>query len=272
MRALEKEILQFEIFSEFPELVHGINTRIGGVSGGVYESLNLGMGLADNTENVKENYRIFCSKLGIPMEALTFSDQVHKAKVARIKAADRGNGWGFEKKKELLGVDALITKERGIALVISSADCVPILFYDPVQQVIAAAHSGWRGTLKGIAEEVVKIFQVEFGTKVTDLRVGLGPCIGKDSFEVGEDVKKEFENKGKYDILKRVIVKKSEKKYLLDLRQYISDSLQSLGLKKEQIEASTECTYSDAERFFSHRRCGLERGSHSMVIYLKESF
>lgn len=264
------ELLQFELLLQFPELIHGMNTRLGGVSSGVYECLNMGWGLGDDEENVRQNYRIFAGALGFAPEKFTFSDQVHNAEIARITKEDCGNGFVFPKKEELKGMDGLITNQKGVALTIFSADCVPLLFYDAKKQVIGAAHSGWRGTVKGIAGQMVDILAAEYGCNPADIYVGIGPCISKESFEVGEDVKKEFEKVGKCDILNKIFQDKGNGKYLLDLRTYIQDSMLQKGILPEHIEVSQECTFQQEDLFFSHRRNGLQRGSHVNCIYMKE--
>lgn len=261
------EILQFSLLLQFPELIHGTNTRIGGVSQGVYQSLNMGWTLGDDEEKVRENYQIFADILGFPMESYTLSDQIHKAEIAVIEEKDRGNGVSFVKKDNLKGMDGLITNQKDVALTIFSADCVPLLFYDPKKKVIGAAHSGWRGTVQDIAGKMVDIMTGRYGCQAEDIYVGIGPCIGKDNFEVGPDVKKEFEKLGKYDILNKIFQPKGKDKYLLDLRSYIAHGLREKGI--QQIEISQECTYGQPELFFSHRRDGLQRGSHISVIYLK---
>lgn len=264
------EILQFALFLDEDTLIHGMNTREGGVSEGVYTSLNLGWGLGDAPEKVRENYHIFAKALGIAPESFTFSDQVHKAEIAVIKKEDCGNGFCFPKKEELKGVDGLITNQTGVALTIFSADCVPLLFYDRKEKVIAAAHSGWRGTVQDIAGKMIQRLKEEFGSKPENIIVGIGPCIGKECFEVGEDVKKEFEKVAKYDILNEIFKELGNEKYLLDLRTYIYHRLLEFGVLPENIEVSQECTYHQEELFFSHRRNGRNRGSHVCCIYKKE--
>ncbi len=271
MKYEKKEVLQFDLLLDYTGIVHGMNTRLGGVSSGVYASMNMGWGLGDEPENVRENYRRFAAVLGFPAESYTFSDQVHQTKIAHITKADAGNGFLFPKKEELKGVDGLLTKERGAALTIFSADCVPLLFYDPKQRVIGAAHSGWRGTVQDIGGEMIRQMTEHYGCRPEDILVGLGACISKENFEVGEDVKKEFEKNGKYDILSEVFSPKGNGKYLLDLRSYIAFALKSKGVLPEHMEIATECTYGQPELFFSHRRSGLQRGSHISVIYLKQS-
>ncbi len=268
MKHEKKEVLQFNLFLQFPDIIHGMNTRLGGVSTGVYESMNMGWGLGDSPDNVHENYLRFAAVLGFPAESYTFSDQVHQTKIAHITKADAGNGFLFPKKEERKGIDGLLTQERGVALTIFSADCVPLLFYDPKQQVIGAAHSGWRGTVLNIAGEMLRQMTERYGCHPADIRVGLGACISRENFEVGEDVKKEFEKHGKYDILNQVFFPKGNGKYLLDLRKYIAFALNSGGILPEHMEVSAECTYGQPELFFSHRRSGLQRGSHISIIYL----
>ena len=270
MKQYKVQILQFDIFKDDSHLLHGMSTRCGGVSEGVYNSLNMGWSLGDDSDKVRENYRIFARELGIPAESYTFSDQVHKAQIVEIGKKERGNGFLFPKKEELKGVDGLITNEKGVALTIFSADCVPLIFYDPVKKVIAAAHSGWRGTVMDIGGQMVEKMRKDYACRPQDILVGIGPCIGKENFEVGEDVKKEFEKNGKYDILNEVFQVKENGKYLLDLRTYIANALSEKGISPEHMELSTECTYASEDLFFSHRRNGLNRGSHIMVIYLKE--
>lgn len=266
MRQLKKEILQFDLFLEYEDIVHGMNTRLGGVSQGIYSSLNMGWGLGDEQENVRQNYRIFANALGMNEDSYTLSDQVHQTKIVEISSAHRGNGYLFPKMDELKGIDGLITKEKGVALTVFSADCVPLIFYDPIKQVVAAAHSGWRGTVADIAGKMIDKMKELYQCEPSNILVGIGPCISKKNFEVGEDVKKEFENKGKYDILKTIFEKKENGKYLLDLRKYIVYALQVKGVLQKNMEVSTECTYQQEDLFFSHRRNGLQRGSHIMVI------
>ncbi|RRD94895.1 peptidoglycan editing factor PgeF [Clostridiales bacterium COT073_COT-073] len=263
------QVLQFDLFLKYPELIHGMSTRCGGVSQGIYDSLNMGWGLGDDPELVTKNYQIFANALGFPAESYTFSDQVHQAQIAVIDRSDCGNGFMFPKKDELKGMDGLITNKKGVALTIFSADCVPLIFYDPYQQVIAAAHSGWRGTVADIAGRMVDQLEKTFHCQPRHILVGIGPCISWQNFEVGQDVKKEFEKNGKYDILNKVFDRKINGKYLLDLRSYIALALEEKGILPENMEISKECTYGQPELFFSHRRSGLARGSHIMVIYLK---
>lgn len=269
MKQAKRQILQFDLFLKEGQIIHGMSTRQGGVSQGLYNSLNMGWGLGDDPAKVRANYHIFAKELGIPPESYTLSDQVHQAKIAIIGQADRGNGFTFAKRDHLKGVDGLMTRERGIGLTIFSADCVPLIFYDPRQEVIGAAHSGWRGSLADIAGAMVKQMMAYYSSRPQDILVGIGPCISRANFEVGRDVKKEFENKGKYDILNKVFYQKNSEKYLLDLRKYIQYSLESQGILPDHIETSQACTYGQPDLFFSHRRDGLKRGSHIMVIYLK---
>lgn len=180
----------FSAFESYPELVCGFSTRLGGVSRGIFSSMNLGFRRGDREENVFENYRLLCASMGIAPEQLIFTDQVHKTVVRRAAVSDCGKGIFSERDYD--GVDGHITNERQAALLVFGADCVPLFFYDPEKHAVGAAHAGWRGTAGRIAAVTVKRMQDEFGCDPSDLRVVIGPSIGPDCYEVSEDVAEAF--------------------------------------------------------------------------------
>ena len=166
--------------------VHGFSTRKGGVSQGIFASLNLGLTRGDDPEHVRENYRRFLSAVGT-MDKTTFAmcNQVHGDTVRAITTADV--------KSDLYGklhyeADGMMTAIPGVALVVFSADCIPVLLYDPVRRVIAALHSGWRGTAAGIVTRAVERMEEVYGCRPENILAAIGPGIGPCCFETHEDV------------------------------------------------------------------------------------
>ena len=170
----------FPALDAFPEIVHGITTRHGGVSTGHYASLNLSNGLGDDPAAVSENLNRACAALDIRREHLVSPNQRHTANVRRVGAADRGHIWP--------GYDTLVTDEPGVPLLLRYADCTPVLIYDPAHHALAVVHSGWRGTVQGATGAAVAALASEFGSRPADMIAAIGPSIGPCCYEVGEDV------------------------------------------------------------------------------------
>jgi len=170
----------FPSLGAFPELIHAVSTRHGGVSKPPFATLNLTWAVGDDPEAVEENHRRLCAALGVPREALVSPRQVHSAEVRRVGAGDRG--------RFIPGCDALITDEPGVPLLLRFADCVPIFLYDPRRKAIGLAHAGWRGTVAGMAQAIVRAMAEAFGSRPGDLVAALGPAIGPCCYEVGPEV------------------------------------------------------------------------------------
>ena len=246
-------------------VVHCFSTRYGGVSQGHLSSLNLGIHRGDLRENVLENYRILGSAVGFQPEQTVFTHQTHTANVVRVGRADCGHGLYREVEEER---DGLITDEPGVALTVFSADCTPILLYDPVRKAVGAVHAGWRGTAAGIVKNCVDAMQREFGSDPADLRAAIGPCIGPCCFETHRDVP---------DAMRLALGTEAEQaitddgngKFHVDLKRLNALWLQKAGVS--QIDICPDCTACQPERYWSHRRVGDRRGSLATVIMLKES-
>ncbi len=242
---------------------HGFSTRYGGVSRGSLASLNLGIHRGDLRENVIRNYEILGNALGFSPEQTVFTRQTHTDIVHRVGKADRGDGLFREVEPER---DGLITNEPGVVLTIFSADCTPLLFFDPVKKAVGAAHAGWRGAALGIGKKTVEAMAREFGSRPSDIRAAIGPCIGKCCFETDNDVPEAM-----YQALGAEAadhITQTGKKYHVDLK-----GLNALWLKKagvQQIQVSGDCTVCQKERFWSHRVTKGDRGSLAAVIFLKE--
>lgn len=207
--------------------------RFGGVSTAPYDSLNLALHVGDAPLHVKKNREFLREDLGV--SKLVFMDQVHGDSVALIKTGD-----------ETPTCDAMITQTPNIALAVLVADCIPILFYDALNQAIGVAHAGREGSRLGIGVKCLRAMQEHFGTHMREVRVFMGPCIKACCYEVGEEVIAGFET----------VLHVKEKRYFLDLVRYNDEAFLKLGVLPEHIERSSECTY-DNDAYFSYRREGV---------------
>lgn len=169
---------------------HLFSTREGGVSEGIYRSMNLSYTRGDEKEAVDENFRRIADCLGSSAADMVCSDQTHTDHVRVVTAEDRGKG--VVRPKDYRDVDGLITQERGIVLCTFFADCVPLFFVDPVKGAIGLSHSGWRGTVQKIGKKTIEQMKKAFGTDPKDVHAAIGPSICQDCYEVSEDVIEEF--------------------------------------------------------------------------------
>ncbi len=183
-------LIESPLLQGFSGLRHGFSTRKGGVSKEHLSSLNFGFSLGDDRENVIENFRIMGTALGGRAEDFVLTKQTHSVNVRRVGRDDRGKG--IFRERDYTDVDALMTNEEGVILTAFSADCVPILFYDKGQRVIASCHSGWRGTHGRILAEVIKAMEEEFSSKPEEIYIAIGPSICKNCYEVSSDVGEAF--------------------------------------------------------------------------------
>lgn len=253
--------LQYIVCQEIA-VPHCFSTRFGGVSEGYLSSLNLGMHRGDDPENVRENYRILGRAVGFTPEDTVFAVQKHTNLVAKVTRENRGEGL----LRPATGPrDGLITNEKRVALTIFSADCTPILFYDPVKGAIGGAHAGWRGTASGIVKNVVEAMEAAYGSRPKDIVAAIGPCIGKCCFETDRDVPEAMLHAlGRS--AEAAMTQKGEK-YFVDLKQLNAMWLRAAGVQK--IEICSDCTHCQPQRFWSHRATGGERGSLANIIMLK---
>ena len=166
--------------------VHGFSSRLGGVSRGYLTSLNLGTSRGDQIEHVRENFRRYGEAVGFDSTKTVFSQQVHRDDVRVVTEGDCGKG--LYRERDYDSADGLVTNCPGVPLAIFSADCIPILFHDSVQRVVAACHAGWRGTAAGIVGKTVQVMTQTFGCQPKDIRMAIGPGISRCCFETHEDV------------------------------------------------------------------------------------
>ncbi|MBR1738275.1 MAG: peptidoglycan editing factor PgeF [Firmicutes bacterium] len=261
------EYLTFESFDKTGLVKHCFSTRKGGVSEGVYESMNLSF-RKDKRENVIENYRLLCEAIGADYRNVVFSDQVHEDRLYIVTKEDCGKG--LLRESDITGYDGLITNESGVVLTTFYADCVPLYFLDKKKKVIALTHSGWKGTVKEIGRKSVEKMREKFGCECDDIIAGIGPSIGGCCFQVDMPVVEEFRKA--FEFADRYIVKdeSAEGKYKIDLKGINKEIMMKSGIKEENIEVSDNCTKCRGDIFFSHRNMGSERGSLAALMCLGE--
>lgn len=255
----------FPLFEKQANLKHCFSSRIGGVSEGIFKSMNLNAGRGDDAKKVYENIKIICDAVGLDKSTLVTGAQKHSVNVRRVTLKHKGIG--ISKPKDKNSVDALITNDKNLTLVTFHADCVPIYFYDTKNKAIGLAHAGWRGTVNEIAKEVIKAMSREFNTKSEDIIAAIGPSIGPCCFEVEKDVASKF-----YELqhlkTKSFIKKASDKKFYINLWEANKQILLNCGVKSGNIAISNICTSCYSELLFSHRKSKGKRGTMAAMLCL----
>ena len=261
-------MVESPLFQRETELQHGFSTRKGGVSKEHLASLNLSFSVEDAKENVLENFRRIGERFGKTPEDFVLSKQSHETKVLKVGTKDRGKG--ITKDRDYEGIDALITDEKGIILSCFSADCVPILFYDPIHKAVGACHSGWRGTKGKILQNVVEEMRKHFTSNPAEILIAIGPSICKEQYVVSEDLALSFleDYPDLGEDTASPIQRISKDKFQLDLWDLNRRIALDCGIKEEYISISGYCTMENPELFFSHRYSQGKRGLQGAFICL----
>lgn len=242
---------------------HGFTTREGGVSKGVFGSMNIAMHRGDSAENVIKNYNILAERIGFDVNNLVLTRQTHSDIVRVVTKAD---ACGLDH-HDYPESDALITNDAGCTLVVFTADCTPILLWDSVTGAVGAVHAGWRGTVSDIAGKTVRKMASEFGCDPRNIRAAIGPNIGFCCFETDRDVPDAII--AEFGAEAEAFIRKTGEKYQVDLKAVNAFTLRRAGV--ENIEISADCTMCQPNRFWSHRVTGINRGSQGAFIVCKES-
>lgn len=243
MKKIQRDRLAYYQFESMPGVTHGVFTRRGGASGAPWGALNLGGNVGDDPAAVAENYRRVYAALGVAGERACSTWQVHGNDTVIVDGPVPGRRW-------VALADGLVTNQPGVPLVMRYADCVPVLFHDPVQGVIGIAHAGWRGTVQGAALSVAQTMADAFGSAFADIRAGIGPSIGPDRYQVGEEVVAAVDA---YFGTGHTLIRRdpADGTAYLDLWAANAEDLQRHGLR--HIEVAGICTASNTDEFFSHR-------------------
>ncbi len=263
-------IIMFTPYRDAAWLSHGFSTRYGGVSDGIYSSMNLSFSQGDDERLVMKNHSIMAAAIGVELKNMVYSHQTHTTNVMRVTGEHAG--MGFVRERSFHDVDGFVTDVPGLMLVTAYADCVPLYFADMRLHVIGLAHSGWRGTVNNMAQAVVDKLEKEFGSRPCDISAFIGPSICASCYEVGDDVAQNF--KDKYGAEADLILTKkeaaTENKYYLNLHAANKINMLHAGIPEQNIHTTDICTCCNSELLFSHRASKGKRGGlcgYMMINY-----
>ena len=245
---------------------HGFSTRMGGVSRGYLAELNLSFTRGDDPECVRENFSRMGRAMGFDPEALVLSHQTHTTNVRLVTREDRGRG--YTKLPGYTDVDGLITDVPGLVLATFYADCVPLFFVDPVHRAIGLSHSGWKGTVHRMGAVTLQRMREAFGTEPEHVRAAIGPSICQDCYEISEDVALVFKREFWAHADERLLYRKQDGRYQLNLWRANEIVLLEAGIKPAHLAVTNVCTCCNPELLFSHRASGGKRGNLGACLEL----
>ncbi|MCM1102819.1 MAG: peptidoglycan editing factor PgeF [Clostridium sp.] len=269
--------LTFPNLEKLDFLAHLFTTRMGGVSSGALQSLNLSYARGDEPANVNENFLRVAKVMGVSVEDMVFTDQTHTANVRVVTEDDRGKG--AVRPRDFQQIDGLITNTPGIVLCAFFADCVPILLADPAHRAIGLVHSGWRGTAASISQAALGRMRDVYGTRPEDCFAAVGPSICRDCYEVSAEVAEVFlemfripaaVSKAEAEEKNAILYRKPDGKYQLDLWRANERLLLDAGVSKEHIFITDVCTCCNHKLLFSHRASNGQRGNLGAFMMIKK--
>lgn len=261
----EVPVIKFDKLSNIPFINHGFSTRMGGVSEGIFSTMNLSFHREDVQEHVIENYQRIADAMGFDIKHLVLSAQTHTTNVKLVTKKDYGTG--FASQKTFSDVDGLITADEDVVLTTFYADCVPLYFVDTKNKAIGLSHSGWRGTVQRMGEVTIKRMNQEFGTKPEDLICAIGPSICQDCYEVDDLVAKEFQKQFSENDCNEIFYQALPGKYQMNLWKANELVLTEAGVKPENIDNRGICTCCNKDVLFSHRGLNGKRGNLAAFLY-----
>lgn len=251
--------LTYPRFDRLKDYVHCFSTRLGGVSEGIYQSMNLSFTRGDKEEAVRENYRRIAEVLGFSPEDIVTSNQTHTTNVRVVTKADCG--CGVTKPRQFEDVDGMITNEPGVILATFYADCVPLYFIDTKNRAVGLSHSGWRGTAGRMGEATVEKMREAYGSDPSEMYAAIGPSICQECYEVSEDVVLEFQKAFAGEHWSSLYYEKPNGKYQLNLWQANKIVLMEAGIPEDHISMPNLCTCCNPNFLFSHRASHGRRGN-----------
>jgi YfiH family protein len=259
-------LMKYPLLEETGFVEHCFTTRLGGVSEGMYSTLNFSVVRGDEPEAVLENYRRVAEAFGKTVDDFVCTDQTHTTNVLQVGVAELG--YGVTKERPYTDIDGLITNEPGVILSTFYADCVPLYFVDPVHKAIGLSHSGWRGTVGRMGQKTLEAMTAAYGTNPKDVYAAVGPSICQDCYEISEDVAehfyKEFEGHGD-----EILINKGNGKYQLNLWKTNEIVLLEAGILPEHLAVTNICTCCNSDILFSHRASQGKRGNLAAFMMIK---
>ena len=257
--------LTYPVFEEMDWMVHGFSTRLGGVSQGIYSSMNLSFTRGDEEDSVRENYNRIAAAMGFRAEDIVTSDQTHTSNVRKVTEKDRGKG--ITVLRDYTDIDGMITDIPGLVLATFYADCVPLYFVDPIHHALGLSHSGWRGTVGRMGQHTIEVMRREFHSDPGEIIAAVGPSICQDFYEVSEDVASAFAKEFSGHECE-ILIEKGGGKYQLDLWKSNEIVLRDAGILPEHLAVTNLCTCCNPNLLFSHRASHGKRGNLGAFLKL----
>ena len=260
--------ITFKNLSKFPRLTHFQTCRDGGFSVENYSSLNMSYN-GDDPEAVLKNRQKVAESLEVPLEHFVFCHQTHSLNVRIVGKKERGKGVYLNNGDELYEVDAMITNETDTMLCLKMADCIPIICFDPVNNVIAALTAGWELTANKMAVKTVNTMSEVFGTLPSDVIVGMGVGAGRCCYEVDETIFSKLKASVHSNTVEWGLYLEKDNRFFVDLKQINRIQLEEIGVLKDNIEISEICSICESEKHFSYRASEGKTGRSAIGIMLK---
>lgn len=264
--------ITFHNFEKLDFVRHGFSTRLGGVSEGVFSSMNLNFTRGDDAKAVTRNFQLIGDAIGIRPEDMVYAKQTHTTNVMEVGQEHRG--MGVVRQRCYDDIDGFVTNKPQVALVTTYADCVPVFLADPVQKSIGLVHSGWRGTVNNIAKAAVDKMVSLYDSKPSDIAAFIGPSICRNCYEIGQDVAQQFAAAYGESVFEGILYPEepglqSNGKFRLDLHRANVVNLLNSGLKAENIGVTDICTCCNPDLLFSHRASKGKRGGLCGFLEIK---
>lgn len=251
--------LTVEEFSKTSMVKHCFSTRMGGVSEGVFSSMNLRFDCEDKKENVLKNFEILSSAIGVDYEKLVLTKQVHEDIIKTVDESFCGNGIVFDNRFD--SADGLLCTVPGVPITVFGADCLPVMFLDTKERVIATAHSGWKGTLNKISQKCARKMILECNCSPENIIAAIGPSIRECHYEVSEELAEMFAK----EFGERVVRMTASKPHI-NMQECVKSQLEEIGVTN--VIDSRVCTYCESDMYFSHRKTNGQRGVMVGIIEL----
>ena len=261
-------LYEFEQSAQLPVTTFVTTRELTGEPTDARGNFNVGLFCGDCEQTVESNLQRLCRALKIDRSKLVYPRQTHGTEICTIDSAFFTLSAG-QQKEALDGKDALITDLTETAIAVTTADCVPVLLYDPVHRAAAAIHAGWRGTVQLITRRTIEAMRQRYGSRAEDMYAAIGPCIGREAYEVGNEVAEAFARSG-YNLDSIAARNSATGKYHIDLAAANADLLLRDGIALDRLEVCGLCTHTLHDTFYSVRALGADTGRFLTGILIRK--